>query len=257
MIRRHTYNPEYRETAEIKDGRQVLLRMVRPEDRERLSRGFERLSPQSRYRRFFTSKSALSEDELRFFTETDGYDHFALGALLLNADGSEGEGIGIARFIRVNDGAGVAEVAITVIDEMQGLGVGRILLERLIEAASERDVSRLRFHLLAENDQVRALIRQVCDRVTYQDDEGMLTAEIALPPISAAMPGYSLEPLDRLFEILRLVASGSLEPQLIVTREIFDSTARLLSATGFGGIAENSTHPNASEIVKPKEQSEH
>lgn len=254
MIRRYTYNPEYRETAETKDGRKVLLRMVQPQDRERLSRGFDRLSPQSRYRRFFSTKSALSEAELRFFTETDGYDHFALGAVLVDADGHEDEGIGIARFIRVSDEAEIAEVAITVIDEMQGVGIGRILLERLIEAASEREVTRLRFHLLAENDQVRALIRRVCDRVTYHDDEGLLTAEIALPPISAALPGDSLEPLDRLFEILRLVASGSLEPQLVITREIFDSAARLLTVTGFAGHAAASAAAQEAGDAKSEEE---
>lgn len=232
MTSRYTYNPQYRELAETRDGRQVLLRMITPADRDRLVAGFDRLSPQSRYRRFFSSKNGLTEAEVRFFTETDGYNHFAIGAALLEPDGDEGPGAGVGRFIRVPSEPGVAEVAITVIDELQGIGLGRILLERIIEAAAERDISRLRFHLLAENAQIRELIRNVCDQVSYHSDEGFITAEIELPALTP-LPVASTEPLDRLFQLFRAVAGSSLEPQLAVSQDLLESTVRLLTLTGF------------------------
>ena len=238
MTSRYTYSREYQELAETKDGRQVLLRMITPADRDKLLAGFERLSPRSRYRRFFSSKRGLTDAELSFFTETDGYDHFALGAALLEVDGSEGPGAGIGRFIRVPGEPAVAEVAITVIDDFQGVGLGRILLERIIEAAAERDVTRLRFHLLAENEQIRELIRKVCDCATYHSEEGFITAEIELPAL-APLPVPSIEPLDRLFELLRAVASSTLEPQLAVSRDFLASTVHLLTLSGLPSATEN------------------
>ena len=76
-------------------------------------------------KRFFGGKHCLSDVELRYFTELDHFDHFAIGAVELNGSGEEGDGIGIARFVRLPHDAECAEVAITVIDRMQGKGVGR------------------------------------------------------------------------------------------------------------------------------------
>jgi GNAT superfamily N-acetyltransferase len=218
----YRYDRQYREAAELKDGRQVVLRMVTPADKAKLVAGFAQLSSQSRYRRFFSHKNALTDRELRYFTETDGIDHFAIGASLLRADGSEGEGAGIARFIRVSREPAAAEIAITVVDELQGKGLGRILLERLIEAASERDVTLLRFHLLAENEQMRELLNRVCDKLSYRTEEGVMTGEIELPGLSS-MPMPSVDGLDRVFEILRLVAGRALEPQLAAGRELLET----------------------------------
>jgi len=52
MTARH-FTLDYTEHAELRDGTSVLLRLVRPTDKELLRAGFQRLSPESRYARFF------------------------------------------------------------------------------------------------------------------------------------------------------------------------------------------------------------
>ena len=100
------FDADYCEHARLRDGREVVLRLIRPDDKELLRRGFLAMSPESRYRRFFTIKHELSEDELRYLTEIDGVRHFAMGAVT-----PAGEGLGVARFIQIDGEPGVAEAA--------------------------------------------------------------------------------------------------------------------------------------------------
>ncbi len=157
MVNSLEFNEDYSEELQLRSGRRVKLRLVCPDDKFHLTNAFDQLSADSRYKRFFGAKSALSDDELRYFTEMDQNQHFALGAMEVDADGVETTGVGIARFIRDSSDTECAEVGITVIDSLQGEGAGRILLERLIGAALERDIKRLRFECLATNREVQRL----------------------------------------------------------------------------------------------------
>ena len=65
----------------LKDGSRVLLRPVVATDRVVLAREFERLSPESRYRRFFGPLKVLSESLLDYLTTMDYVNHFAWAAL--------------------------------------------------------------------------------------------------------------------------------------------------------------------------------
>ena len=72
------------------------MRQGRPSDRELLLRGFERLVPESRYRRFLPPMPALSEQMVRYLTEVDHHDHEAIIAV----DEDTGDGLGVARYAR-------------------------------------------------------------------------------------------------------------------------------------------------------------
>src|SRR3954447_19399843 len=109
----------------------VVIRPLEPADREELAAGFARLSPESRYRRFFAPVAQLSERQLDYLTRVDQHDHVALVAV----DDETGEGVGVARFVRT--APGVAEPAVVVADDHQHQGVGRALLDRLVERARE------------------------------------------------------------------------------------------------------------------------
>jgi RimJ/RimL family protein N-acetyltransferase len=141
--------------ATLRDGGRVLLRPLRPSDREVYLRGFEHLGSSSRYMRFFSPKPRLTDTELHYFLDVDHHDHEALVAI--DVDG--GEGIGVARYVRERDHPEVAEVSITVVDEHQGRGLGALLLERLAERAAEEGVQRLRALVLADNHRMLTLIR--------------------------------------------------------------------------------------------------
>jgi GNAT superfamily N-acetyltransferase len=97
-------------------------------------------------------KKLLAERELEFLTGVDHHDHEAIGAV----DAATGVGVGVGRFIRFQPGGEVAEAAVAIVDEWQGRGLGRILIDRLAHRAREEGVARLRASVLASN---RAMIR--------------------------------------------------------------------------------------------------
>ncbi len=65
-------------TRELLDGSRIDLREVRADDKQAIADGFSRLSPESRYRRFFSARDRLSPSDLRYLTEVDHRDHEAV-----------------------------------------------------------------------------------------------------------------------------------------------------------------------------------
>src|SRR5919106_848625 len=68
-------------TVALQDGTRARLRPIVPDDKARLVGAFERLSPESRYRRFMAPIAELSDEQLAQLTELDYRDHFARVAL--------------------------------------------------------------------------------------------------------------------------------------------------------------------------------
>lgn len=133
----------------LPNGTVVALRPLIAEDRDNLADGFERLSAESRYRRFMTPLSRLTPRELTYFSELDYRDHFAWGVQVVTEAGSDGAGV--ARYIRLpNEGAG-ADTAFTVLDEYQGQGIGQVLFMALAIAGRVNDIERFHFDVLADN----------------------------------------------------------------------------------------------------------
>jgi GNAT superfamily N-acetyltransferase len=186
--------PTTGENVRLRDGSPVLIRPVRRDDKPLFVTGFEHLSDASRYLRFMGHKPALSVRDLEFFTELDHEDHEAIGAL----DPFSGEGLGVARYMRLADEPRCAEAAVVVIDEWQGRGLGTALLERLVEAAREHGIERFKASLFTDNRAMLALFRQIGD-VEVLDSEGPTTViDVAL---STADHGA-------LKEALRIAARG-------------------------------------------------
>src|SRR3989442_11671892 len=69
--------PAFSEEHMLADRSIVRLRLIRPDDADELRRGFERLSPESRYRRFLSGVHQLSDEALRYLTHVDERDHLA------------------------------------------------------------------------------------------------------------------------------------------------------------------------------------
>src|ERR1700758_3110348 len=88
--------------------------------------------------RFLTPKKELSPAELRYFTDVDHHDHEALGAL----DHADGRGVGVARYVRDTEDPQAAEIAVTIIDDWQGRGLGTELLAQLSDRARQEGICR-------------------------------------------------------------------------------------------------------------------
>ncbi len=131
------------------------MRPVEPSDRDDLAKLFERLSPQSRHRRFLTPKPTLAPRELAFFTEVDHVAHEAIVAV----HECENAIVGVARYVQ-DGGEGVAELAVEVADDMQNRGIGSALVARTIESAGANGFTRLTAMTLWDNGPARALMRR-------------------------------------------------------------------------------------------------
>jgi GNAT superfamily N-acetyltransferase len=159
----------------LRDGTPIVIRPVRPEDREALRAGFERLSPESRYRRFLAPMAHLSESQLTYLTRVDHHDHEALVAL---PEGG-GEGLGIARFVRLED-PDAAEVAVAVADHVQGRGLGTVLLAHLLARARQEGVERFTATVLADNRGSVEVLRSLGRTTVGPPQEGAVELTIDL-----------------------------------------------------------------------------
>ena len=193
--------------TQLRDGSSVVIRPIEPDDRDRLSSGFERLSERSRYMRFQTALPALSEQQLSYLTVVDHHDHEALIAL----DPDDDDAIGVARFIRVGDS--VAEFAIVVADDWQHRGLGSELLDRLVDRAHDEGVERFTALVLAENTDALRLFQRLGDTVRHSDGP-QLELEIELPERAQSSASLRL--------VLAAAARGLLVPAITMWRQVVD-----------------------------------
>jgi GNAT superfamily N-acetyltransferase len=199
------FNPSYRETIVLGDGSRIALRLVRPDDKDLLCKGFERLSPESRYDRFLTTKSQLTDRELVYLTEVDGLDHFAMGAVAEGPDGRE-DGVAIARFVRSANDPRLAEPAIVVRDDWQRKGVGTLLLLRLVAAARERGIDRFAAPALAANAPLREVLAQLDHEVRIRTERGEIEIQVDLPDVAPDARPHLAEATASLRRMLPLAA---------------------------------------------------
>jgi GNAT superfamily N-acetyltransferase len=181
----------------LRDGSRVRLRQGRSADKQLLLRGFKRLSPESRYRRFLAARPELNEAMVRYLTEIDHHDHEAIAAL----DEKTGEGIGVARYVRDPQRRDVAEVAVTVIDDWQGKGVGTLLLEVLGARARAEGIRGFTALMLATNREMMDVLEALGPVQIIDREQG--TVEIEMP-----IPEVGLSPALR--KLLRIAARNNL-----------------------------------------------
>ncbi len=143
----------------LETGEQVRVREVTPADRSLLLTGFAQLSDRSRYLRFLAAHPSLSEAELDALTATGNSSHATIGAERQGADAIEP--LGIARYIRLRPEDNIAEIALTIVDHAQGLGLGSILLGTLIRHAVANGIREFVALVHAENTAMRALLRRL------------------------------------------------------------------------------------------------
>ncbi len=170
----------------LRDDTPILLRPVLASDRQRLQEGFDRLSPASRFFRFFRDVRALTEKDLEYLTNVDQTRHVAWCVLDLSREGWPGLGLG--RFVRDEDDPTRAETALVVVDEMQGRGLGTLLLAALTLRAEVLGIQRLRAVSLPANGPVCHWLHGIGAEIHFNG----LTCEYRIP-----VPAVSVEPARR------------------------------------------------------------
>jgi GNAT superfamily N-acetyltransferase len=176
-----------RALLQLRDGTTLDVRPVESGDKDLIRRGFERLSPRSRYRRFLSPVPRLHDRMLTFLTEVDHRDHEAL----LTLDAATGEVVAVARFVRLGSDPASAEVAVTVLDDWQGRGLGTALLEALADRARQESVTRFTGVALAENGDALGLFGKLGAVRVVGHGPGTVELAVDLPAERVAPSGQA------------------------------------------------------------------
>jgi acetyltransferase len=137
-------------------GTRVATRPIGAHDKPALLAFFDRLSDESRRRRFLLTKPKLSTRDLAFLTEVDQERHVAIVAL-----DAEGAIVAVARYAAWPDAPGRSDIAVAVADEWHGHGLGSALVGRLVEHARIAGVQALTGSTLRENRPARSLLERL------------------------------------------------------------------------------------------------
>ncbi len=151
---------QYPQDATLRDGTAVLIRAIRPDDKHRLLEGLHRLTGKSVYYRFLGARPELTEPELRYFTEIDFVHHVALVVAI--PDKTTERPVGVGRYIELKDDTAerIAEIAFTVADEHQHIGVGTLLFEHIVTLAQQNGMTRLQADVLPGNRTMLDILRR-------------------------------------------------------------------------------------------------
>jgi RimJ/RimL family protein N-acetyltransferase len=149
---------------------EILLRRITPEDKDALVAGLGRLSERSVYQRFLAPKPRLTASELRYLTEVDFVDHYALVAVLAR---SPEVVVGVGRWVRSPEAPGDAEIAIVIADDLQGRGVGTLLGRALADTARARGIVRFTASMLPTNQAAHRLFAKISSRLELTRHAGV------------------------------------------------------------------------------------
>ncbi|MBK6562334.1 MAG: GNAT family N-acetyltransferase [Dehalococcoidia bacterium] len=166
----------------LRDGREVRIRPIAPEDAGHLMEFHSRLSVNTTRLRFFTPLRRLSPEFAHHLCTVDFKKRCAFVVCLPGED----EIRGVGRFEAESRRS--AEVAFVVEDAMQGLGMGKLLLDRLVEQARRCGYERLTAVVLCENDSMLTLFRDSAfsPEITVEGDQAFVKMDIGGTTLGAA-----------------------------------------------------------------------
>ena len=198
--------------VELDNGVHVRIRPGRPDDREALTKAFERFSEHSRYMRFFGVMPKLNAQVATALSDID--DEHQLAWMVSDpAEPSEvGDGSGLAiasaRLFVDDDDPTTAEATLAIVDDYQGRGLGRFLIELLVSTAALYSIRTIRFDVLAENRAMRGLLRKIGARGTsLPDDRTIVRYLLEIPDNDSVDPT-----VGALYVLLRRATDTISEP---------------------------------------------
>lgn len=174
--------PSHREAdVALRDGSTIRVRPVRPEDRDAVLAFLGGLSVESLWLRFF-SGAANVERAAAWIVEVDYRDRYGLVA-------TKGDRVvGHGAYQRTDDDR--AEVAFAVADEMQGKGLGTILLGHLAEVAESSGIKTFEAEVLPENHKMVEVFRESGFPVRLSSKPGTICVEFPASLSSEALERF-------------------------------------------------------------------
>ncbi len=170
------YPTELEEGAWLKDQSHVLLRPIRPEDEPAHKQFVLKVSDEDRYKRFFADVGELGHEELARMTQID-YDR-EMAFVAIGQDGAFSQQIlGVVRAIS-NPDQSDAEFAILVRSDLKGLGLGKLMMEKIVRYAKERGIGQLSGMTMPSNRGMINLAKRLGFKIDIQLEDGVANMEL-------------------------------------------------------------------------------
>ena len=169
-------------TTNRSSGAGLEIRPIEPRDSAALAAAVDQSSDEAIYRRFLNPHGRLTAAELRYLTEVDHRDHEALVAL----DPASSESVGVARYVRDPERRDSAEIAVAVLEQWQGQGVGKALVRRLADRARDEGIARFTGLMLSDNGPMRRLFADLGTSRVVSSGAGAIELAVDLEPKPAA-----------------------------------------------------------------------
>ena len=174
------YPNQYTSTFKMKDGSEITIRPIRPEDEPRMVQFHETLSERTVYFRYLQSlqlTQRVAHERLTRICYIDYDREIALVAECVDTNTAQTGIVGVGRLQRIS-GRRDAEFAIVISDAAQGNGLGTELLRRIVDVARREKVGRL----IAEVHPENSVMLRLCEKLGFQID-----SELGDPTASVEM----------------------------------------------------------------------
>jgi RimJ/RimL family protein N-acetyltransferase len=171
---------DFRLQTALRDGTPVTIRVMRPDDHDRLVAAFNKLEPSSIYTRFFSYRKEIPEQTFERIAEIDFVN--LLGLVATIGSGDDEIVIGGASYVGgvAADGKRFAEVAFTIEEDYQGQGLATKLFGALAAIARRHGIARFTADVLARNAPMLAVFTRAGLPMRRQREDGVLHIEMEL-----------------------------------------------------------------------------
>jgi acyl-CoA hydrolase/GNAT superfamily N-acetyltransferase len=161
------------------DGTRILFRPIRPSDERLLKDLFYSHSEDNILHRYLENLSHLPHEQVQRMVTLDYRDEMALVGVVVEGDSEKIVCVG--RYSRTAQ-ADTAEFKIAVRDEVQGRGLGKLALQRLMNVARENGIAHFEGHFRADNERFRRMLSETVGAVDSKLEGDRLKVRFALPP---------------------------------------------------------------------------
>lgn len=167
---------DYAAEERLRDNLPLHIRALCPSDRAAMFASFQRMSGESRYRRFFAPKNGFSEREIEYYINVDFISHVALVAVL--GEGNSEVIAGGGRYIVTEPNC--AEIACAVDDAHQNLGIATHLIRHLLVIARHQKIVEVFAEVLPDNRAMLNVFRRCGSRMTARRDGAVVHVSLDL-----------------------------------------------------------------------------
>ena len=170
--------------VQLKNGIEVLIRGIEPEDGRRLVEMFDFLSEETKYTRFMKFRKSIGEEELEPFLKLSK-ENFAIVSEI--RDGNNKKIIIADGRYALDEPPDGATVAIIVRDNYQRLGLAHQMLNILIDVAKDNEILYFHGEILLENSKMLTFVKKTGYNYEHKDERGVRYFKIDLEQIETPL----------------------------------------------------------------------